>query len=123
MVQLSFINLFVADIARSRSLYDQLLGAAPLMTTPTYVLYDLGAVKFALWARAGVAPPADAAGGGAEYAFAHASAAEVDARFEAWRALDVSVLAEPGPVDFGYAFTLADPDGHRLCAFHMDRRG
>ena len=41
----------------------------------------------------------------------------VDDLHRAWTALGLSLLQSPTRMDFGYTFTAADPDGHRLRVF------
>ena len=36
---------------------------------------------------------------------------------DAWAKLGLKILQEPTKMDFGYTFTAADPDGHRLRVF------
>lgn len=57
--------------------------------------------------------------GGAEIAFAQADKASVDAIFTDWKDLGVEILQTPVDMDFGYTFTVADADGHRLRVFAL----
>jgi len=44
-------------------------------------------------------------------------AAQVDALHADWRERGLAILQDPQMLDFGYTFTAADPDGHRLRVF------
>jgi predicted enzyme related to lactoylglutathione lyase len=68
------------------------------------------------WTAAGVQPSATPPGG-AELAFAVASDDAVRERHGQWRALGLPILQPPTAMDFGFTFTAADPDGHRLRVF------
>ncbi|HVW91717.1 MAG TPA: drug:proton antiporter, partial [Devosia sp.] len=39
---------------------------------------------------------------------------------DVWKGLDLVMLQEPTEMDFGFTFTAADPDGHRLRVFAMN---
>jgi catechol 2,3-dioxygenase-like lactoylglutathione lyase family enzyme len=109
--------LYVADPAASARLYTGLLDAQPLDVMPTFSLFALdGGRMLGLWARDSVQPPADGHGAASELAFRH-DAAAVDALHAAWRARGLAILQAPAALDFGYTFTAADPDGHRLRVF------
>jgi predicted enzyme related to lactoylglutathione lyase len=36
---------------------------------------------------------------------------------KAWKLLGLDIIQEPTKMDFGFTFTAADPDGHRLRVF------
>lgn len=110
--------LYVADPAASARLYAGLLDAQPLDVMPTFSLFALdGGRMLGLWARDSVQPPADGHGAAVELAFRLSDAAAVDALHAAWRARGLAILQAPAALDFGYTFTAADPDGHRLRVF------
>jgi catechol 2,3-dioxygenase-like lactoylglutathione lyase family enzyme len=110
--------LYVADPAASARLYTGLLDAQPLDVMPTFSLFALdGGRMLGLWARDSVQPPADGHGAASELAFRLDDAAAVDALHAAWRARGLAILQAPAALDFGYTFTAADPDGHRLRVF------
>jgi predicted enzyme related to lactoylglutathione lyase len=110
--------LYVADPAASARLYAGLLDAQPLDVMPTFSLFALdGGRMLGLWARDSVQPPADGHDAASELAFRLDDAAAVDALHAAWRARGLAILQAPAALDFGYTFTAADPDGHRLRVF------
>lgn len=110
--------LYVADPAASARLYAGLLGADPLDVMPTFSLFALeGGRMLGLWSRDSVVPAGDFQGSGSELAFRVADAEQVDALHADWQARGLRILQAPSMRDFGYTFTAADPDGHRLRAF------
>ena len=114
MTDPNFILLYVEDAARSAAFYQSLLGKAPAEASPTFAMFPLDSgVMLGLWGRGGVEPKADQPGG-SELAFAVADDATVSARHKEWAAQGLTILQEPQRMDFGYTFTAADPDGHRL---------
>lgn len=118
MITPHYTILYVADPAASARLYAVLLGAQAIDVSPTFALFALeGGRMLGLWARDGVEPAADFHGSGSELAFRAPDAAAVDALYAAWREHGVTVVQAPAMLDFGYTFTVADPDGHRLRAF------
>ena len=70
-----------------------------------------------LWAKSDAVPAADFHGCGSELAFRVPDDAQVDALHGKWREAGLRILQAPTKVDFGYTFTAADPDGHRLRVF------
>jgi predicted lactoylglutathione lyase len=52
-----------------------------------------------------------------EILFAVKSKQEVEALLKDWTALGLKIVQQPTQMDFGYTFTAADPDGHRLRAY------
>lgn len=114
----NYTLLYVDSPAASASLYAGLLDAQPIEASPTFQLFALGnGQMLGLWARAGVQPACEFHGSGSELAFRVGSAAEVDALHAQWRARGLRILQAPMQMDFGYTFTGADPDGHRLRVF------
>jgi catechol 2,3-dioxygenase-like lactoylglutathione lyase family enzyme len=110
--------LYVADPQASARLYARLLGLDAVEYSPTFSLFALeGGRMLGLWAKDGVKPAADFHGSGSETAFRVSDAAEVDALHAAWGAAGLAMLQSPQHLDFGYTFTAADPDGHRLRVF------
>jgi predicted enzyme related to lactoylglutathione lyase len=101
MTDPNFILLYVEDAARSAAFYQSLLGKAPAEASPTFAMFPLDSgVMLGLWG-----------------AFAVADDATVSARHKEWAAQGLTILQEPQRMDFGFTFTAADPDGHRLRVF------
>ena len=117
MADASFILLYVDNVAVSEAFYVTILGRPAIDSSPTFAMLPAGpGVRLGLWRRDGVAPPANAAGGG-EIGFPVESDAMVDALCAEWRAKGARFAQEPTRMDFGYTFVALDPDGHRLRVF------
>ena len=109
------ILLYVTEARRSAAFYADLLGKPPIESHPNFALFALeSGVMLGLWARAEAQPAPTAAPGGVELGFVVESQAEVNARFAAWQERGLTILQPPTALDFGFTFTAADPDGHRL---------
>ena len=117
MSDVSFLIVYVDDVARSEAFYASILGRPAVESSPTFSMLPAApGLMLGLWKRDGVKPPANAAGGG-EIAFTAADAAEVDALYADWRAKGVTIALTPTTMDFGYTFLALDPDGQRLRVF------
>ncbi len=113
-----FTLLYVADPVASARFFAGLLGQSPLETSPTFAMFALGeGAMLGLWKRDTVAPPACGLPGSCELAFAVQGHEAVNDRHSRWRALGCAVLQHPTQMDFGYTFTVQDPDGHRVRVF------
>jgi catechol 2,3-dioxygenase-like lactoylglutathione lyase family enzyme len=113
----SFIIVYVEDVAKSEAFYTSILGRPAVDSSPTFAMLPAAPdLMLGLWKREGVKPQANAAGGG-EIAFTAGNREEVDARCAAWRAKGVPIALEPTAMDFGYSFVALDPDGQRLRVF------
>jgi len=123
MSVLDFVNLYVADAEKSVGLYNQLLGTKPVSASPAFAMYVLpNGLKFGLWARSDVQPPA-AGTGGAEICFAVDGDAAVAPALDAWKKLGLDIIQQPTKMGFGLTFTAEDPDGNRLRLFAPSQRG
>jgi catechol 2,3-dioxygenase-like lactoylglutathione lyase family enzyme len=125
MSDISFILLYVDNVAASEAFYAQTLGRKAVESSPTFAMIPAApGVMLGLWRRDGVEPKAEAPKAGAavdgEIAFALESDAAVDAAFAQWRARGVEIAQPPTRLDFGYNFVGLDPDGHRLRVFAPD---
>ena len=99
----------------STEFYKALLGAEPVEASPTFALFVLqNGMKLGLWSRHTVEPKASVTGGGGELAFRVENDARVDEIFADWQAKGIDMLQQPAGMEFGYTFTAADPDNHRL---------
>jgi len=118
MLTPTYTILYVADPQASSRLYAKLLDAQHVESSPTFVLFPLeNGRMLGLWTKSDAVPAADFHGSGSELAFRVGSDAEVDALHGKWRDAGLRILQVPTKVDFGYTFTAADPDGHRLRVF------
>ncbi len=119
MITPDYLILYVAAPLTSADFYQTLLQRPPVETSPGFALFALDHGRMlGLWARDAVQPPAVQTGGGCELAFPAPDRATVDTLYAAWHALGLPILQTPTAMDFGYTFTAADPDGHRLRVFH-----
>lgn len=114
----NLIILYVEQPLASAAFYNQLLERPVVESSPTFALLALeGGLMLGLWERSGVEPAVDATAGASEIAFKATDQAAVDAWHADWRARGLTILQAPTVMDFGYTFTAADPDGHRLRVF------
>lgn len=108
------VILYVADVTRSVAFYSGLMGRTPVESAPSFAMFPLDSgMMLGLWRRDGVVPSAGPAGGG-ELAITVEADDEVLAMHTAWSTKDIEILQSPCRMDFGFTFTAADPDGHRL---------
>jgi catechol 2,3-dioxygenase-like lactoylglutathione lyase family enzyme len=113
----NFVLLYVESPAASAAFYADLLGKAPVESSPTFAMFALGSgVMLGLWSRRTVEPAA-ALGDGGEIAFSVADRAAVDATHADWKERGLPILQSPTEMDFGRTFVAGDPDGHRLRVF------
>ena len=109
--------LYVADPLQSADLYAKIFGIEPVDRVATFSMFVLpNGMKIGLWLKDDVEPTANPPGG-IEMSFTEASADDMRARLEVFRELGLNILQEPTEMDFGYTFTAADPDGHRIRVF------
>ncbi len=121
MTPFNFVLAYVADAPKSAALYGKLLDAQPVEMSPNWVMFALAnGMTLGLWGRDEVEPKATLPGG-MELAFPVADDASVTRTRNAWAALGLRILQEPVKMDFGFTFTAADPDGHRLRVFAPSR--
>ena len=110
--------LYVEDPIKSAAFYEKLLNAKPLEASPGFAMFALsGGTMLGLWRRADVLPKVTAPTGSNEVGFHVESNNIVEKFFGASKQVGATVLQEPTQMDFGYTFTVADPDGHRLRVF------
>jgi len=117
MSDISFILLYVENVAASEAFYTRILGRPAVDSSPGFAMIPAApGVMLGLWRRDGVAPAAGAPGGG-EIAFAVESDGAVDAAHAQWRDCGVKIAQAPTRMDFGYTFVGLDTDGHRVRVF------
>ncbi len=117
----SYVLNYVADAPRSADLYGKMLGIQPVEASPNFVMFVLSnGLKLGLWARGDVEPKATLPGG-SELCLTVDGDDAVRVTRDAWAKLGLKILQEPTQMDFGYTFTAADPDGHRLRVFNPFR--
>ena len=117
MPQHTFI-LYVEDPMKSATFYGKLLQAKPVGASPGFAVFALTPpTMLGLWRRADVLPNATAPTGCNEVSFQVESKDIVEQFFGALKLIGAPGLQEPVQMDFGYTFTVADPDGHWLRVF------
>jgi catechol 2,3-dioxygenase-like lactoylglutathione lyase family enzyme len=117
MVSPNQILAYVADAPRSAALYAKILNAQPIQASASFAMFSLpNGTILALWNRAEVEPRATLPGG-TEIGFPAESRDAVLLTRDAWAKLGLRIIQEPVQMDFGFTFTAADPDGHRLRVF------
>ena len=110
--------LYVEDPLKSAEFYEKLLRAKPVEASPGFAMFALTAqTMLGLWKRADVLPKVTVPAGSNELGFHVESKDIVEQFFESAKSIGAVVLQEPTQMDFGYTFTVADPDGHRLRVF------
>jgi catechol 2,3-dioxygenase-like lactoylglutathione lyase family enzyme len=117
MTNPNFILAYVADAPKSAALYSKLLGAEPVESSPNWAMFALSnGLAIGLWSRNEVEPKATLPGG-SEIGFPVENDDAVTLTRDAWAKLGLRIIQEPTKMDFGFTFTAADPDGHRLRVF------
>jgi catechol 2,3-dioxygenase-like lactoylglutathione lyase family enzyme len=114
----NFFILYVDSPAKSAAFYQDLLGRAPVESSPTFAMFALDAgVMLGLWSRHTVEPPATSTGGGHEVCFPVEGRARVDELYLDLKKRGLAIAQAPVDLDFGYTFVALDPDQHRLRVF------
>ena len=109
--------LYVQNPIESAAFYGRLLDMKPVDQSPGFAMFALGAQgMLGLWKAPDVQPPATPPGG-SELCFTLADRPAVDACLARWEQQGARVLQRPTGMDFGYTFTVADLDGHRVRVF------
>lgn len=113
----NFILAYVADVPRSVALYSKVLGLQPVENSANFAMFvQPNGVMIGLWANHDV-KPAPTTPGGIEILFPVETRPELETLLKDWPALGLQIIQQPTQMDFGYTFTVADPDGHRLRAY------
>ncbi|MHC9212195.1 VOC family protein [Serratia marcescens] len=116
----SMTLLYVDNPLNSAAFYQRLLGQAPVELSPGFALFVLNnGFKLGMWAKQGVNPAATLTGGGGELGFLCQDPQEVEARYNQWRELGLTIEQTPTEMEFGYTFVARDPDGHRLRVYAL----
>jgi len=114
----NFVLMYVDSPPASAAFYSELLGHAPVETSPTFALFALSSgVMLGFWSRHTVEPAATVLPGAAELAFTVDCVEAVHAKYADWTKRGLPMVQEPTQLDFGFTFVALDPDGHRLRVF------
>jgi predicted enzyme related to lactoylglutathione lyase len=123
MSNVSFILLYVENVARSADFYSRLLDKPVPEASPNFALLPVGpGLMLGLWKRDDVAPAPEGRPGASEIAITLEDDAAVDAAHARWAAQGAVIAQTPTSADFGYTCLALDPDGHRVRAFHPAER-
>ncbi len=123
MTDPNLIVLYVENAGASAAFYKELLGRAPVESSPNFAMFALGAgMMLGLWSRADVKPGGATAPGGGELVFFAADRAAVTALHDEWRRRKLPIAQPPVALEFGYTFVALDPDGHRLRVMSQPER-
>ena len=124
MAEFSFVVLYVGNPPKSAAFYSDLLGKPVIDSAPTFARLPLReGVMLGLWLCGEVQPRATAAAGASEIVFTAASDAAVTSTHADWKKRGLTIAQKPTKLDFGFAFTALDPDGHRLRVFAPAAQG
>lgn len=114
---LGLVLLFVKNPQKSGQFYQEILGIAPIESSPTFVMFALkNGVMLGLWSEYTAEPRVQASAGASEICFA---ADDVDAIFEQWGKKQVTIAQKPTDMDFGRTFVALDLDGHRIRVYKL----
>jgi len=114
------IILYADHPQRSAAFYQRLLEQAPVELSATFALFVLhNGFKLGIWSKHTVVPAAAAGGGGGELCFMCEQPQQVDALYNQWREMGLTIAQPPMALDFGYSFVAQDPDGHRLRVYTL----
>lgn len=118
--RVSLITLGVADLARARAFYEDVVGWKAAPSPPEIVFFDLNGVIFSLFAHADLAKDMATAGPSPTdykgFALAHnvGSKEDVDAVFSNLKIRGATIVKEPETAFWGgYSGYFSDPDGYK----------
>lgn len=112
---------YVEQIERSVAFYQMILKAPPIEHHPNFAMFKVNdQFMLGLWNRQEVTPAVTQKAGASELDLLVATRNDVDALFQQWKNAHIpglNILHHPTVLDFGYTFTCADHDGHRIRVF------
>jgi len=112
------IILYVTDPIASAEFYTQALGLTAQYATPGFAMLNFASgVDLGLWRRDAVVPAAANAPGAMEVAVAVPDAASLHALHDDCLRRGTPITQDMVELGFGTAFSVADPDGHRIRFF------
>ena len=114
----NFVILYVDNPPASAAFYADLFGHPIVDSAATFAMLPLReGVMLGLWAKAGVEPPSQTKGGGAEIAITVETPDAVRSTHADWSARKLPIAQPVTKMDFGTTFVALDPDGHRIRVF------
>jgi len=113
--------IYVTDIDRAVTFYNDLFDIKPLTTTPRYVPFEVApGVLFALWSGRGDNLTPEAPRTSEVGLMVPGSAAAVDEYYKRWTAKGATTVEAPHDDVFGRTFVVADPDGNLIRVSPVD---
>ena len=113
-----YVIFYVNSPVISRDFYANLLTLTPTESSANFVLFTLDSgIQLGLWAKDDVEPSTSLTGGGAELCIAMNDKKAVDSLYTHLQQQGIPIAQSPTTMDFGYTFTLLDPDSHRVRFF------
>ena len=120
MKNFDYIILYVNDVQIATRFYSELFDIKPVESSPGFSLFALASgLKFGLWLKNDVIPKVIDNPGACEIGIALDDEDSVTALYKDWMQKGIAIAQEPIKMDFGYTFTILDPDGHRIRISHI----
>lgn len=120
MLRPSLVILYVDNPQKSAEFYSHLFDKIPIETSETFVMYAFEkAWKLGLWSKHSVKPKARKVSECCEIAIALPNTEAIDTLHQQLKIKGIASIQAPAKLDFGYTFTLLDPNGHRLRFYNL----
>ncbi|WP_279480981.1 drug:proton antiporter [Aureimonas sp. SK2] len=113
-----YVLFYVENPTTSAKAIQTLLGAAPVETSPAFVLFVIDGVRLGLWRTADVRPLSQPAGENGEISLEVETREAVNRHHAEWQDHALPILQAPEDKDFGYTATVGLPGPLRLRVFH-----
>jgi predicted enzyme related to lactoylglutathione lyase len=117
MAMPNFVIFYVSDIQKSIDFYSRLLQKNPIQQTSSFAMFAVSEpLMLGLWDRTCVQPKANWSDQFQlhELAFMLPNELQIKQQLHDWQAAGAILIQEITLMDFGWSFTVQDPDGHRL---------
>lgn len=119
----NLLIFYVESPQKSEAFYTQFLNIKPVHRSQTFVLFNLTpGNKLGLWSKDDVSPAADSASECMELALELPTRDAVEQSYQLFLSQGTPIKQPPTELSFGYAFTVCDPDGHRLRFYHLENQ-
>jgi catechol 2,3-dioxygenase-like lactoylglutathione lyase family enzyme len=113
--------VYVTDAQVSADFYGALFEMEPVFRSPRFIAFALGdGVQLALWSGASVALGPEIPRTSEVCLNLGGGPAAIDAVFEAWSTMGVTVVEGPHDDVFGRTFVVSDPDGNLIRVAPVD---
>lgn len=112
------VILYVADPIASAQFYAEALGLTTQYATPGFAMLNFSTgLELGLWKSEAVIPATQGKPAASELALALRNKAALQSSRDALAERGTPIAQEIEAMDFGTAFTVTDPDGHRIRLF------